>query len=99
MVETVCDEATVAARLAIRAKEGRSPSDATLATYQRQRAALVAAPPLVPDNALAIQVDTAGDLPNSLDAVFAALQAAEIVHPVISNASVCPAWTRLSLER
>lgn len=99
MVETVCDEATVAARLAIRAKEGTSPSDATLATYQRQRAALVAAPPLVPDKALAILVDTAGDLPNSLDAVFAALQAAEIVHPVISNASVCPVQTRLSLER
>lgn len=99
MVETVCDEATVAARLAIRATEGISPSDATLATYQRQRAALAAMPPLVPDEALAIQVDTAGDLPNSLDPVFAALHAAEIVHAGISHASVCPVQTRPSRGR
>ena len=55
LVETICDQATVAARLAARAARGDSPSDATMATYVRQRAALTATPPPVPPNAVTVQ--------------------------------------------
>jgi aminoglycoside phosphotransferase family enzyme/predicted kinase len=99
LVETVCNEATVAARLAARAEEGASPSDATVATYARQRVALAEAPPMIPEGALAIRVDTAGDLPNSLDRVFAALQGAGIVQPVVPSAPACPPNVRLRRER
>jgi predicted kinase len=83
LVETVCDEATVAARLAARAEGGDSPSDATMATHTRQRAAVSAAPPAVQAGTVAIQVDTAGAMPVSLDAVFAALAREGIVLPVV----------------
>jgi aminoglycoside phosphotransferase family enzyme/predicted kinase len=90
LVETVCDEATVAVRLAARAEEGASPSDATLATYRRQCAAIAETRPGVPEGALAIQVDTAGDMPVSLDPVFAALHAVGIMQPVVPAAPACP---------
>jgi aminoglycoside phosphotransferase family enzyme/predicted kinase len=99
LVETVCDEATVAARLSARAKSGASASDATVATYARQRVALAKAPPVVPEGALAIRVDTAGDLPDSLDPVFTALQGAGIVQPVVPAAPACPPDARLRLKR
>ena len=38
LVETVCDEETVAARLAARAVQGDSPSDATLSIFRQQLA-------------------------------------------------------------
>lgn len=88
VVETVCDEETVATRLAARANEGTSPSDATLATYQRQRAAVTGAPPLVPGGALAVRVDTSGEIPNSLDSVWTALRGAELVLPVTPSSPV-----------
>jgi predicted kinase len=98
LVETVCDEATVAARLAARAEGGASPSDATLATHRRQRAAVEESPPPVPAGALAIRVDTAGDQPVSLDPVFAALQGAGIVLPVVPSTPVCAADARSPLD-
>lgn len=88
MVETVCDEAIVASRLIARANAGTSPSDATLATYQHQRDAIAQAPVPIPDEALAVQIDTAGDLPISLDRVFAALGEADLVLPVIPDAAL-----------
>ncbi|MCA9876588.1 MAG: AAA family ATPase, partial [Thermomicrobiales bacterium] len=79
IIETICDEAMVAARLAARSAAGTSPSDATLATYRRQRAGLDASPPPTPAGALAVQIDTSGDLPIGLDPVFATLHDAGIV--------------------
>ena len=87
LVETICDEATVATRLAARAHRGDSSSDATLATYARQRAALTTTPPPIPDKAVAIQVDTAGEMPVSLDSVFLALGREKIVLPVVPCAA------------
>ena len=96
LVETICDEATVAARLAARAERGESPSDATMATYRRQRAALTTTPPLVPPNAVSVQVDTAGDMPVSVDPVFVALARESIVRPVVPSA---PAGTSPDIPR
>ena len=93
LVETICDEGTVAARLAARAKRGNSPSDATMATYLRQRAAVTQTPPLLPPGAVAIQVNTAGTVPVSLDPVFAALTREEIVLPVVPSAPACKGET------
>ena len=86
LVETVCDQATVAARLATRAERGDSPSDATLATFRRQLAAMTAAPPQVPDHAVVVQVTTATGLPGALDPVFAALVKMGIVLPTMLTA-------------
>jgi uncharacterized protein len=88
LVETICDEATVTARLAARAARSDSPSDATMGTYLRQRAALNANPlPLLP-NAVATQVDTATESPGELDPVFAALVREGVVQPIVSSASM-----------
>jgi aminoglycoside phosphotransferase family enzyme/predicted kinase len=84
LAETVCDEATVAARLAARAVRGSSPSDATLETYRRQRAAIAATPPVVPPGALNIRIDTSGDLPIHLEPLFAVLRQADVVLPKVS---------------
>jgi len=83
LVETICDEATVAARLAARAARGDSPSDATLTTYQRQRAALAASPPPVPPGAVTVQVDTSAAGLITLDPVLAALVGAGVLHPSV----------------
>ena len=88
LVETVCDQATVAARLAARAARGDSPSDATMATYLRQRTALSANPPPVPSDAMMVQVDTTTEFPRELDPVFAALVREGIVQPIVSSASI-----------
>ncbi len=83
LIETICDEATVAARLEARSAAGTSPSDATLATYQQQRAALDAAPPPVPTGAQPVQVDTSGDLPISIDPVLTVLHEAGVLVAVV----------------
>ena len=79
LVETVCDEAVVEARLAARAARGDSPSDATIATYRRQRAEASASPAPVPAGAIVVQVDTSANAPVVLDPVLAALGRAGIV--------------------
>jgi hypothetical protein len=86
LVQTVCDEETVAARLAARAVQGRSPSDATLSIFRQQLASVEAASPQVPDGALAIQIDTTSGTVGILDAVFAGLVQARIVAPVVPAA-------------
>ena len=83
LVETVCDEETVAARLAARAVQADSPSDATLSIFRQQLASVKAASPQVPDGALAIQIDTTSGTVGILDAVFAGLVKARIVAPVV----------------
>jgi len=88
LVETVCDQAMVAARLAARAARGDSPSDATMVTYRRQRTAIAANPPLVPRGAVMVQVDTTTGLPGDLDSVFGALVREGIVQPIVSSASL-----------
>jgi uncharacterized protein len=88
LVETVCDQATVAARLATRTARGDSPSDATMATYRRQYAAIAANPLQVPTSAVTVQVDTTTGLPGELDPVFAALVREGIVQPLVSSAFI-----------
>jgi aminoglycoside phosphotransferase family enzyme/predicted kinase len=83
LVETVCDEETVAARLAARAVQGHSPSDATLSIFRQQLTSVKAVSPQVPDGALAIQIDTTSGIVGVLDAVFAGLANARIVAPVV----------------
>lgn len=90
IIETVCDEPTVAARLEARTAAGASPSDATLATYQQQRATLDASPPPIPTGALTVRVDTTGDVPISLDRMFAVLRDAEIVLAAIPTGPLFP---------
>jgi predicted kinase len=87
LVETVCDETTVAARMATRAAGGNSPSDATLATFQRQRAAARTSPPPIPDGALHVQVDTAAGVPVLLDQVFATLASEGMILPLVPAAA------------
>jgi uncharacterized protein len=82
LVETICDEATVAARLAARVARGDSPSDATLEIYRRQRAALFDSPPYVPHDAVLVKLDTTTGLPGELEPVFAALVREEMVRPL-----------------
>jgi aminoglycoside phosphotransferase family enzyme/predicted kinase len=72
IVETVCDEATVAARLQARQQRGADPSDADLTIYRRQRAQR-AHPASIPAGTSLISVDTTGFRPDMLDPVFAAL--------------------------
>jgi aminoglycoside phosphotransferase family enzyme/predicted kinase len=86
LVETVCDEETVAARLAARAARGDSPSDATLSIHRQQLASVKAVSPQVPDGALAIQIDTTSGTVGILDAVFAGLVNASIIAPVVPAA-------------
>jgi predicted kinase len=86
LVETVCDEETVVARLAARAVQADSPSDATLSIFRRQRASVKAVSPQVPDGTLAIQIDTTSGTVGILDAVFAGLVNARIVAPVVPAA-------------
>jgi aminoglycoside phosphotransferase family enzyme/predicted kinase len=88
LVETICDEETVAARLATRAQRGDSPSDATMATYLRQHAAMTANPPRVPHEAVMIQVNTATGLAGVLDSVLSALVEAGVVRPVLPSVPV-----------
>ena len=86
LVETVCDEETVAARLATRTARGGSLSDATMSIFRHQLAALSAAPPQVPAGALATQVNTAAGGPGILDPVFTALVNEGIVRPIVPTA-------------
>jgi uncharacterized protein len=86
LVGTVCDEETVIARLAARAVQGRSPSDATLSIFRQQLASVKAVSPQVPDGALAIQIDTTSGTVGILDAAFAGLAKASIVSPVVPTA-------------
>ena len=74
LVETVCAEAVVACRLRARQAGGGSPSDATLETYRRQRAAMVADPPPIPPGAIHVRIDTSGEEPMALDPLFTALR-------------------------
>ncbi|HEY7033636.1 MAG TPA: AAA family ATPase [Thermomicrobiales bacterium] len=73
LVETVCDEQTVAARLAQRVAHHDSPSDATLAIYRQQRAEIERNPLVVPERARLVRVDTIESGSGLLDPVFAAL--------------------------
>ncbi|HEX5992723.1 MAG TPA: hypothetical protein VFY70_09145, partial [Thermomicrobiales bacterium] len=81
-----CDEETVAARLAARAVQGHTPSDATLSIFREQLASVKAVSPQIPDGALVIQIDTTSGTAGILDAVFAGLVRARIVAPVVPAA-------------
>jgi aminoglycoside phosphotransferase family enzyme/predicted kinase len=86
LVETICDEETVASRLAARTARGDSSSDATVSIFRHQLAAVSALPPQVPAEAVTTEVNTATDDPEMLDPIFAALEQEGIVLPIV------PAW-------
>ena len=90
LAETICDETTVAERLAARAARGASPSDATMATYLRQRDAIAANPPQVPHAAILAQVNTDSALAGVLDPVFAALVSEGAVRPRVPTIPLGP---------
>lgn len=90
LVETVCDAATVEARLAARAARGDSPSDATTEIFRHQRAMAAAAPPAVPIGAWHIQIDTGGQPPVALDPVYALLAREGIIASEIREAGEAP---------
>jgi len=79
LIEVTCDEEVVAKRLAARARRGDSASDATIETYRRQRQQWENSPPPIPEGAVAVRVDTSGDLPPGLDEVYEALQGAGLI--------------------
>jgi hypothetical protein len=85
LVETVCDEAVAITRLLAREARGHSPSDATVDIYRRQRAALAADPPVIPDGTLHLRIDTTADGPADLGPVLAALQEAGILQATIPD--------------
>ena len=86
-IETVCDEETVTSRMRSRAAADGAPSDATIATYLQQRAAVAAHPPHVPPGTLAFEVETGGELGSPFDELLAALAQAGIVRPLIPVAA------------
>lgn len=79
LVETVCDESVVAARIAARAATETSASDASSAIHDRQRENLASGSLTIPRGAIAVRVDTSAESGNRLDPVFAALQRAEVI--------------------
>jgi aminoglycoside phosphotransferase family enzyme/predicted kinase len=85
LIETICEEEEVMARLRSRTAEGESPSDATIAIYHEQRAAVAAHPPVVPPGTRALPVDTSGDFARAFDGLIAALAGEAIVQPVIPD--------------
>jgi predicted kinase len=87
-IETVCDEETVAARLAARAARGDSVSDATLETYRRQRELIATTPPTFPEGVTAVTVDTTESNPGLLDPVLAALIETGAIVPRIPESTL-----------
>jgi len=85
LVETICDQTTIAARLASRAARGNSPSDATMETYLRQLTATTATPLYVPQDAVAVRVNTATGLSGGLDPAFATLTTEGIISPTVAG--------------
>jgi aminoglycoside phosphotransferase family enzyme/predicted kinase len=85
LIETVCDDAVAVARLEAREARRESPSDATVDIYRRQRAAVTAAPPVIPDGALHIHIDTTPEGPVDLGPALAAMREAGMLQAVIPN--------------
>jgi aminoglycoside phosphotransferase family enzyme/predicted kinase len=83
IVETVCDEATAAARLQARQTRGDDPSDADFTIYQRQRTQQTIHHAPIPSGATLVEVDTTVDRPGVLDPVFDALRRLGIVEPTV----------------
>lgn len=83
LIETVADDAIVTTRLAARAERGDSVSDAAIATFRRQQAAVAADPPTVPPHSLPLRIDTGVDASLAFDRLFATLAQADIIAPTI----------------
>ena len=83
LVETVCDEAIVAARLDARSRAGQSMSDATRATHQRQRMLMDERKPGVPEGVRSVTVDTSEGRSAELDPVLLSLRETGVLktHP------------------
>jgi predicted kinase len=79
LIETVSKEETALERLIVRTRRGDSPSDATVEIYQRQRTAVRASPPAIPQGAIHILVDTDMDRPIHLEPVLTALHREAII--------------------
>jgi predicted kinase len=93
LIETICDEDVVMRRLAAREAHPGSLSDATRDTYRRQREAIAAAPPAIPDGAISVRIDTTPETTVDLEPVFAALHREGLVAAALPS---IPWWGRES---
>jgi aminoglycoside phosphotransferase family enzyme/predicted kinase len=85
LIETNCDDAVAVGRLEAREARRQSPSDATVAIYRRQRAAVAAEPLVIPDGALHIRIDTTPEGPVDLGPALTAMREAGMLQAVIPN--------------
>jgi predicted kinase len=88
LLETVADEEAVTQRLEARSARGDSVSDAGVAIYRQQLERFKASPPVVPDGAVHIVVDTATTDIAVLDPVLAELEHAGILRAEVPSRSV-----------
>ncbi len=79
IVWTELDDAIARTRIARRARERNTASDATFAIREQQIAQLVQVPLIVPDGVMAVTVDTGVDGPASLDPFVTALNDARLL--------------------
>ncbi len=83
LLETVTDEAVVVQRLEARSARDDSVSDAGVAIHRRQRERFEASPPIVPEGAVHIVVDTTSTDIAVMDPVLAELERAGVIRPEI----------------
>jgi predicted kinase len=81
LVETRCADDTALARIAWRQRQGDALSDADREIHLRQRDAVRAHPPEVPDGAVTITVETGAPAEVWLDDLLAALDRASLIRP------------------
>jgi predicted kinase len=83
LVETTCDDAEVRRRLRERAATGSDPSDASIGIYDRQRHQVDVEPPLLPEGAIHVAIDTTDPDAAPLAPLLDALARSGIVTPRI----------------
>jgi uncharacterized protein len=83
-VQTIASDEVARARLKERAARGDSASEATIEIYERQAEAMKANPPVIPEIATNVPVDTSKDGPVNLDRVFETLLDAKVLQARIA---------------
>jgi uncharacterized protein len=73
LIETDCDEVTALQRIRERAKRANTVSDATEEVYLRQREAIAAQPPPIPEGTIGLTIDTTRDGPVEIAPVLTQL--------------------------
>jgi aminoglycoside phosphotransferase family enzyme/predicted kinase len=83
-VHTVASDEVVRARLKERSARGDSPSEATIDIYEHQAEAMKANPPVIPETATNVLVDTSAVGPVNFDRVFDVLLEAKVLQARIA---------------